>query len=75
VRTTIIAQVAAIAIALIAVVLDDRLLVGAIAIVAIAVFQIQQSTTPPTSAKALGFAQMGVGFALVAATAAGVLAA
>jgi hypothetical protein len=73
IRTTILAQAFGVATAVAAFLLDDRLLAGLIVVVVIAMFQIQQSRTPPTTAKALGFTQMGVGLALVAATAVGVL--
>ena len=57
-----------------AVLVDRSLLAGAAAIVALAVTQIVWSRQPPVSAKVLGLGQLGLGAAIVAVTAVGVLA-
>jgi hypothetical protein len=67
------AQVAAIAIAAVAVLLDDRLVAGAAGIVAMTIVHTVWVRRPPIPAKRLGMRQMMVGFAVVAITAAGVL--
>ena len=65
-------QAGSIAVGALAVAVDGRLAVGFGAIVAMAAFQLVSARHRPTSAKVLGFTQMGLGFGLVIATAVGV---
>ncbi len=71
-RSTDIAQLASATLGAAAVALDTRLAVGCGAVVALALFQTVRARTTPTSARSLGFTQMGLGFSLVVATAIGV---
>ncbi len=66
------AQVASIAVGVVAVVLDTRLAPGFGAVVALAVFQALSAHRRPASAKVLGLTQMALGFALVFVTGVGV---
>ena len=68
-----VAQALAIALAVAALVLDRRLLLGLIGVVGLAVAQTVWVRTAPIPAKRLGLRQMALGLALVALTAAGVL--
>ncbi|MEO5724531.1 MAG: hypothetical protein ABIQ39_13125, partial [Ilumatobacteraceae bacterium] len=65
-------QLAGVAVAAVAVVVDRSLLVGALGIVALTVAQYAWIRRPPIPAKVLGKRQMAIGFALVAVTAIGV---
>lgn len=67
------AQVAAVAGAVVAVVLQRSLLPGAVAVFVIAVVQVIGVRRPPVPARGVGFRQMGLGLAVVAVTATGVL--
>jgi len=73
-RSSDLAQLAGIGVAAIAVVVDDAVLLGAIAVAAVALVQLAWSRGPARPAKAVGFAQLGFGLAVVAATAIGVTA-
>lgn len=66
------AQALGVAVAAAAVLLDDRLLVGAVAVAVVAVSQLVFVRRPPVPAKVLGLRQMFIGLAVVAATAGGV---
>ena len=66
------AQVASIAVGVVAVALDTRLAPGFGAVVALAVFQALSAPRRPASAKVLGLTQMALGFALVFITGIGV---
>jgi len=68
------AQAVSLAVAAGAVVADQRLLVGALGVVVLAGAQCVWVRRPPMPAKQIGLRQMGMGLALVAVTAAGVLA-
>lgn len=68
-------QVVAVVTAALAVVLDRTLLAGATAIAAIVALQLVWSRLPSPPARTLGFGQLGLGLALVAITATGVIAA
>jgi hypothetical protein len=65
-------QLAGIVLAAVAVVLDDAVLAGAVAIVVLAVVQFAWSRGPARPALAVGLAQLWFGLAVVAATALGV---
>ncbi len=69
------AQAVMVAAGVVAVALDRRALLGAIALVILAVFQLNRARHDPPPPKVLGVRQMLVGFGLVAIVAAGVLAA
>jgi len=71
-RTSDVAQLAGVAVAAIAVAVDDAVLVGAAAVALVALVQIAWSRGPARPAKAVGFAQLGFGLAVVVATAIGV---
>ncbi len=68
---TLIGDVAALATALVAVMLEPALVVGALAIVGLVVIQRITLARPPRPAKTLGVRQMVLGFAVVGATALG----
>lgn len=67
-----IAQLAAVMVAVIAAVVDTRVIAGAVAIAVVAATQIVWSRRPVPPIKVVGFQQMALGLALVAATAIGV---
>ena len=67
------AQAASLVVAAVAVVVDRRLLLGLVTVAALAVTQLVSVRRAPMPAKRIGFRQMGMGLALVAATATGVL--
>ncbi len=67
------AQAVALVVVLVAVVIDRRVLAGAVGVVVLALMQSVWVRQPPIPAKRVGMRQMGMGFALVAMTAAGVL--
>ncbi len=67
-------QLAALVVAALAVVVDVSVLLGAVAVVVIAVVQFLWSRGPARPAKVVGFSQLGFGLAVVAATAIGVVA-
>jgi hypothetical protein len=69
------AQCVAAAAAVAAVVTEPAVAAGALVVLALLVLQTWWVRRPPVPAKVLGFRQLGLGLALVAATAAGVLAA
>ncbi len=66
------AQALGVAVAVAAVLLDDRLLVGAAAVAIVAASHLVFVRRPPVPAKVLGLRQMFIGLAVVAATAGGV---
>ena len=68
-----VAQGASVAVATVAVVADSRLLLGLVGVVTLAAAQSVWVRRAPIPAKRLGLRQMGVGLALVAVTAVGVL--
>ena len=68
------AQLAGGAMALAAVALDRAALAGAVFVLGVTVLQSRWVRRPPVPAKVLGFRQLGLGLALVAVTAAGVIA-
>ena len=68
-----IAQAVSIAVAAGAVVADQRMLLGALGVAVLACTQFVWVRRPPIPAKRLGLRQMGMGLALVAVTAVGVL--
>jgi hypothetical protein len=68
-----VAQAVGLAVAAAALLVDDRLLVGALAIVALAIVQSLWVRRDPIPAKRLGLRQMAMGLGLVAVTAVGVL--
>ena len=70
-RSADVAQLIALAVGAAAVVLEWRALVGAVALVLIAVLHALWLRRPPTPAKVLGLRQMALGFSLVLATAVG----
>jgi hypothetical protein len=70
-RLTLVGDGAALVVAVAAVLLDGRLVLGAAAIVGLVVIQRFTLVRPPRPAKVLGVRQMLLGFAVVAATAAG----
>ena len=67
------AQVVSVGVAMAAVVADRRLLLGLVGVVVLAAVQSVWVRRAPIPAKQVGLRQMGIGLALVAATAAGVL--
>jgi hypothetical protein len=69
---TIVGDLAAVVAALVAVVLDQSLLAGAVAIVGLIVVQRVTLARPPRPAKVLGVRQMVLGFTVVGVTALGV---
>ena len=73
-RLVSLTDLAAVAIAAVAVTLDGRIVVGAVVLVAIVVFQQVRRRRPVAPVKIIGISQMLVGFVLVVATAAGVSA-
>ncbi len=68
------AQAVSLAVAVGAVVADQRMLVGGLGVAVLAGAQCVWVRRPPMPAKQIGLRQMGMGLALVAVTAAGVLA-
>lgn len=72
-RSSDIAQVAAIAIGVVAVVAEYRMMAGLIGLLAVAILQLVWIRQQPLAAKVLGLRQMVLGIGLVAVTAAGVL--
>jgi len=60
-----------VAVALVAVALDPEVAGGAVAVAAIAALQAVWVRRPPVPAKVLGFRQLALGLAVVAATAVG----
>jgi hypothetical protein len=68
------AQIAGATVALAAVAADVRLAAGAAAVLVVATLQVWWVRRPPVPAKVLGIRQLALGLAVVAATAAGVLA-
>ena len=70
-RTTLIGDLVALGTALLAVLLEPSLLLGAIAIVGLIAIQRVTLVLPPRPAKVLGLRQMILGFAVVGATALG----
>jgi hypothetical protein len=73
-RTSDIAQLAGVVVATVAVLVDDAVLAGSIAVVAVALVQFAWSRGPARPAIAVGMSQLGFGLAVVAATAIGVAA-
>jgi hypothetical protein len=71
-RTSDVAQLAGVVLAAIAVAIDDAVLLGAVAVVLVTLVQFVWSRGPARPAKAVGFAQLGFGLAVVFATATGV---
>lgn len=71
-RLTNITDLAAVAIAAVAVAFDGRIVVGAVVLVAIVVFQRIRRRLPVAPVKVIGIGQMLIGLALVVATAVGV---
>jgi len=71
-RSSDLAQLAAVAVAAVAVAVDDSVLLGAIVVVAVALVQFAWSRGTARPARAVGFAQLGFGLAVVVATAIGV---
>jgi len=69
------AAVSGVALAAVAVAVDDRLLAGAVPVAALAALQAVAVRRPPVPAKVLGIGQLVAGLAVVAAAAAGVAAA
>jgi hypothetical protein len=67
-----VAQLVALAVAAAAVVVDASVLCGAVAVAVVAIVQFAWSRGPARPAKVVGFAQLGFGLAVVAATAIGV---
>ena len=67
------AQVVAVAVATVAVVVDRRMLPGLAGVVGLAITQYVWVRRPPIPAKRVGLRQMAMGMALVAVTAVGVL--
>lgn len=72
VRPSDLAQLAAVAVAVVAALLDRRLSAGVAGVATLAVLQVVWARRPPVPAKRLGLRQMALGLALVAVTAAGV---
>lgn len=70
----IVAQAASVAVGAVSVMLDTRLAIGFIAVVALAAYQLVAGRRAPTSAKVLGLTQMALGLALVVVTGLGVSA-
>lgn len=68
------AQAAGLALGAVAVVLDRRLVAGVAALAVVAAVDVFGARRPPPPAVVLGLRQMGLGLAVVAATAAGVMA-
>ena len=68
------AQFAGVALATLAVILDDAVFAGALAMVAVALVQLAWSRGPARPAIAVGLSQLGFGLAVVVATAIGVTA-
>ena len=73
VRQSDVAQVASVAVASAAALIDKQLIVGLIGIVGLALVQSVWVRVAPVPAKVLGLRQMALGLALVAVTATGVL--
>jgi hypothetical protein len=73
-RSSDTAQVAAVLIGVVAVLVDDRMLAGLSGLVALACLQVLWLRRPPIAAKALGMRQLVLGLGLVGVTAIGVLA-
>ena len=71
-RTSDLAQVAGIMVAIVAVAVEPAVLVGAIAVAMVALVQFAWSRGPARPAKAVGFSQLGFGLVVVVATAIGV---
>ena len=67
-------QEASVALAVAAVTLDDRIIFGAVALVAIVLIQRVRRRLPVAPVKIIGISQMLLGFTLVAATVVGVAA-
>ena len=67
------AQLISLAIAALAVVVDRRLLLGLVGVVVLAATQLVWVRRAPVPAKVVGLRQMGMGLALVAVTAIGVM--
>lgn len=72
-RTSDLAQLVALLTATVALVVDARLLAGAIGVGLIAALQVRWVRRAPVAPKRLGFTQLGLGIALVLLTATGVL--
>jgi hypothetical protein len=72
-RSSDVAQVVAVLIGVVSVLVDDRLLAGLGGIVALACLQFVWVRRPPIAAKVLGLRQMALGLGLVGVTAIGVL--
>lgn len=75
VPTSDVAAVAGVAVAVVAVLVDDRLVAGAAAVAALAVVQAVAVRRPAVPAKVLGIGELVAGLAVVAAAAVGVAAA
>jgi hypothetical protein len=73
-RMSDIAQIAGVVVAAIAVGVDDAVLAGSVAVVAVALVQFLWSRGPARPAIAVGMSQLGFGLAVVVATAIGVTA-
>lgn len=72
-RTSDLAQLVALLLAAAAVVVDARLLAGAIGVGLVAALQVRWVRRPPVPPRRLGFTQLGLGIGLVLLTAGGVL--
>jgi hypothetical protein len=70
--TSDIGQVAALAVAALAVMVESSVLAGAVAVAVVALVQFAWSRGPARPAKVVGFSQLGFGLAVVVATAIGV---
>jgi hypothetical protein len=68
---TIVADVAALAVAVAAVLVDGELLLGAIGVAGVVLLQRLAAARPPVRARVLGVRQMALGFGVVALAAAG----
>jgi hypothetical protein len=71
-RVSDLAQLAGVALAAVAVLLDGALAAGAVAVAVVAAIQFAWSRGPARPAKVVGFSQLGFGLAVVAATALGI---
>ncbi len=71
-RLTVLTDMASVALAVAAVAVDERLIVGAVALVALVVVQGVRRRRPVAPVKIIGIGQMVFGFAVVAASAIGV---
>ena len=73
VRQSALAQLVSVAVAALAVVADRRLMLGLVGVVVLAAAQLVWVRRAPVPAKVVGLRQMGMGLALVAVTAVGVM--